>query len=338
VLTGRVARKHFVIGLMLVSILANLGSALAPNYVVLVATRCAAGSVVATFFAVAIATAVSTAQPGFEAAAVARVALGMNLGIVLGTPLGAAIGQNLTWRATFATVALCVAAALPLVLRFMPDMPGSAAGSITGELRVFTDRAVLWALALTAVGNLGAVMVFTYIAPLLTEVGRFPAAAVPVLLLVYGLGAVVGNQLGGKLADRALLPSVTALLVALAIVLVLLWTAGGTTILVAPLIFALGALAFAIIPGMQTRVVAAATAAPTLAVAVNASGYQLAAAGAGRIGGAGLGEGAGLPSLYPVGAALTALGVALAAYLLWRDRRIRANAQKCSRPAEFDKI
>ncbi|WP_159847853.1 MFS transporter [Nocardia sp. CY41] len=338
VLTARVARKPLVIGLMLVSMLANLGSALAPNYVVLLATRCAAGSVVATFFAVAIATAVSTAQPGSEAAAVARVALGMNLGIVLGTPLGAAIGQSLSWRATFATVALCVAAALPLVLRFMPDMPGSAAGSITGELRVFTDRAVLWALTLTAVGNLGGVMVFTYIAPLLTEVGGFPAAAVPVLLLVYGLGAVVGNQLGGKLADRALLPSVTALLAALAVVLVLLRLAGDVRILVVPLIFLLGALAFAIIPGMQARVIAAATAAPTLAVAVNASGYQLAAAGAGRIGGAVLGDGAGLSSLYPVGAALTGLGVALAAYLLWRDHRIRVNAEKRSRAKELDKI
>ncbi|MBF6218394.1 MFS transporter [Nocardia abscessus] len=336
VLTARVARKPLVIGLVLVSILANTGSALAPNYVVLLMTRCAAGSVVATFFAVAIATAVSTARPGSEAAAVARVVLGMNLGIVLGTPLGAAIGQSLDWRATFAAVALCAALALPLVLRFMPDSPGSAAVSAGRELRVFTDRDVLWALALTAVGNIGVVMVFTYITPLLTEVGGFPAGAVPILLLVYGFGAVVGNQVGGRLADRALLPSVTALLAALAIVLVLLWTAGDVRILVAPLLFALGALAFAIIPGMQTRVIAAATAAPTLAVAVNASGFQLAAAGAGRIGGWVLGDGPGLRSLYLVGAALTGLGVALAVYLLRRDRRIRASGETIALAGEFE--
>ncbi|WP_039800027.1 MFS transporter [Nocardia araoensis] len=338
VLTARVARRPLVIGLVLVAILANLGSALAPNYVVLMASRCAAGSVVATFFAVAIATAVSTARPGSEAAAVARVALGMNLGIVLGTPLGAAIGRSLDWRATFAAVALCSAAALGLVLRFVPNSPGSAAGSIGRELRVFADRDVLWALALTAIGNIGGVMVFTYIAPLLTEVGGFPPAAVPILLLVYGLGAVVGNQFGGKLADRALLPSVTALLAALAAVLVLLRLAADVRVVLAPLIFALGALAFAVIPGMQARVITAATAAPTLAVAVNASGYQLAAAGAGRIGGAVIGDGTGLRSLYSVGAALTGLGVALAVYLLLRDRRIRSRAETNSPAAEFDKL
>ncbi|MGO4615486.1 MFS transporter [Nocardia sp. 2YAB30] len=322
VLTARVARKPLVVGLVLVSIVANLGSALAPNYVALLLMRGAAGSVVATFFAVAIATAVSTAQPGREAAAVARVALGMNLGIVLGTPLGAGISQSLSWRATFVAVALCAAAALPLVLRFVPSRPGVTAGAVRGELRVFTDRDVLWAIALTAVGNIGVVMVFTYITPLLTEVAGFTASAAPILLLVYGIGAVVGNQLGGRLADRALLPSVTALLAALAGVLMLFWAAGGVPLLVVALTFVLGGLAFAIIPGMQTRVVAAATAAPTLAVAVNASGFQLAAACAGRLGGWVIGDGSGLRSLYPVGAAFTLLGVAVAGYLLWRDRRL----------------
>ncbi|MEV6321248.1 MFS transporter [Nocardia sp. NPDC051787] len=335
VLTATVARKPLVVGLVSIAILANLGSALAPNYAVLLAMRGAAGSVVATFFAVAIATAVSTAQPGAEATAVARVALGMNLGIVLGTPLGAAIGQSLGWRATFAAVALCAAAALPLLLRFMPDQPGSSAGSIGNELRVFADRDVLWAIALTVVGNIGVVMVFTYITPLLTGVGGLPAGAVPILLLVYGVGAVLGNQLGGKLADRALLPSVTVLLAALAGVLVLFWLAGGIRIVAAALTFALGALAFAIIPGMQARVVATATAAPTLAVAVNASGFQLAAAGAGRIGGWVIDDGAGLRALYPVGAALTGCGVAVATYLLWRDRRAKSRREPDPQP-EFE--
>ncbi|WP_330229061.1 MFS transporter [Nocardia sp. NBC_00508] len=335
VLTAKVARKPLVVGLVSISILANLGSALAPNYVVLLAMRAAAGSVVATFFAVAIATAVSSAQPGAEATAVARVALGMNLGIVLGTPLGAAIGQSLGWRATFIAVALCAAAALPLVLRFMPKQPGSAASSVGSELRVFTDRDVLGAIALTAVGNVGVVMVFTYITPLLTEVGGFTAGAVPILLLVYGLGAVLGNQVGGKLADRALLPSVTGLLAALAGVLILFWLAGGNRIAGAALTFVLGALAFAIIPGMQARVVATAAAAPTLAVAVNASAFQLAAAGAGRIGGWVIGDGAGLRSLYPVGAAMTGCGVAVAGYLLWRDRRVESHGEPAGQP-EFE--
>lgn len=163
-------------------------------------------------------------------------------------------------------------------------------------------------------------MVFTYITPLLTEVGGFSVGTVPILLLFYGLGAVTGNHLGGRAADRTLLPSVTVLLGALTGVMVLLWSMGGVRLIVAPLIFVLGALAFAIIPGMQTGVIGAAAAAPALAVAVNASGFQLAAAGASHIGGSILGAGWSPRSLYAVGAALTGLGIALAIHLIRRDR------------------
>ncbi|WP_433658136.1 MFS transporter [Nocardia sp. CA-128927] len=322
VLTARVARKPLVVGLVLVSVLANLGSAIAPNYAVLLVMRGAAGLVVATFFAVAIATAVSTAAPGKAAAAVARVALGMNLGIVFGTPIGAVIGQSLGWRATFVAVALCAAVALPLVLRFMPDRPGAVSGSVLGELRVFGDREVWWAIGLMALGNIGVVTVFTFITPLLTDIGGFAASTVPVLLLVYGVGAVVGNQAGGWLADRALLPSVAGLLAALVGALALFWMVGGNQIAAVVMTFVIGALAFAIIPGMQTRVVASAVAAPTLAVAVNASGFQLAAACAGWLGGRVIGAGSGLRSIPLVGAGLTAAGLALALGLLWRDRTV----------------
>ncbi|MCP9953176.1 MFS transporter [Actinomadura madurae] len=196
-LTARLPRKPLIGGLVAVSILGNLGSALAPNYPVLLAARFAAGLVVATFFAVAISTAVSMAAPGREASTIAKVALGMNLGIVLGTPLRTLVGQDLGWRAAFAAVAAIAAVALPMVLGSVPAAPGAAPGSPRGELRVFAGRDVRLAIALTALGNVGAVTVFTYIAPLLTGIGGFGEGAVPVLLLVYGAGAVIGNLLGG---------------------------------------------------------------------------------------------------------------------------------------------
>jgi DHA1 family inner membrane transport protein len=72
---------------------------------------------------------------------------------------------------------------------------------------------------------------------------------------------------------------------------------------------------------MQIRVVTAAGAAPTLAVAVNASGFQLAAAFAGRIGGWAIDDGPGLRSIYPIAAVLTVSGSALALHMLRRDRK-----------------
>lgn len=320
VLTARVARKPLIVALIAVSVLGNLGSAIAPNYPVLLASRFAAGSVVATFFAVAIATAISMSPPDKHASTVAKVALGMNLGIVLGTPIGTVIGHNVGWRATFLAVAAVSVAALLLVLRFVPDQPAATSGPVLSELRVFGDRRVQWALALTALGNLGVVTVFTYIAPLLTGVSGFTADAVAVLLLVYGVGAVAGNFLGGWLADKALMPSLIGLLAALAGVLALFWFVGDSKAFATIMVFATGVLAFAIIPGMQTRVLTTARSAPTLAIAVNASGFQLAAAFAGWLGGRVIDSGLGTRSLSLVGAALTVAGVAVAVHILRRDR------------------
>ncbi|WP_406234221.1 MFS transporter [Nocardia sp. NBC_01009] len=323
--TARLARKPLIIGLIAVAVLANLGSAVAPNYAVLLITRGAAGLVVATFFAVAIATAVSTAPPDRQSAAVAKVALGMNLGIILGTPIGTPIGtligQSFGWRATFATVGVFAAGAVLMVLRFVPVLPVHATGPVLPELRVFANRDVQMAIALTAVGNVGLVMVFSYIAPLLTEVAGFADGAVPILLLVYGVGAVIGNFLGGWLADKSLLPSVAGLLGCLAAALMVMWAVGADAAPVAASIFVIGVFGFAIIPGMQTRVMATASAAPTLAIAVNASGFQLAAAFAGWLGGR-VGDSAwGLRSIYLVGALLTFAGLVIAVYMVHRDRR-----------------
>ncbi|WP_307793305.1 MFS transporter [Amycolatopsis sp. MtRt-6] len=322
-LTARLSRKPLIIGLITVAVLANAASAVAPGYPLLLVSRVLAGLVVATFFAVAIATAAAEARPGKQASAVAKVALGLNLGIVLGAPLGTFVGQHLGWRATFWAVAGAAALALPAVLRFVPDRPSETTGPVIGELRVFADRRVQLAIALTAAGNVGVLTVFTYLAPLLTEVGGFPAGAVPVLLLGYGAGAVLGNAVGGRLADRALLPSLAGLLATLAGVLALAWAGGGHPVVTVVSTVLLGALAFAIVPGMQTRVITAAGAAPTLAVAVNASGYQLAAAFAGWLGGRVIDTGGPRP-IYLVAALLTVGGLGIALYSLRRDRRVRA--------------
>jgi DHA1 family inner membrane transport protein len=317
--TARLPRKPLILGLIAVSVVGNLGSALAPTYPVLLATRFVAGLVVATFFAVAIATAVATAPAGKEASTVAKLTVGMNLGIVLGTPVGTALGQHLGWRAPFAVIAAVSLAALALVARFVPARPPAATGSVLAELRVFGDRDLQLALALTAVGNVGLVTVFTYLAPLLTDIGGFGASAVPALLLVYGVGAVLGNFVGGWLADKALMPSLAGLLAALAGALALFWLLGGVRPAAAALTFLLGALAFAVIPGMQTRVVGTASAAPTLAVAVNASGFQLAAAFAGWLGGRVI-DGPGLRALPLTAALLTLAALPIALYAMRRDR------------------
>ncbi|MEU4841973.1 MFS transporter [Nocardia testacea] len=321
-LTARFRRKPLLLALLAVAVAGNVASALAPLYGLLFVARVVTAFVTATFFATAIVAATSVQPPEKQGSTVAKLVLGMNLAMVLGAPLGTVVGTTYGWRATFAAIAAVCFTGLLLVARWVADVPGSRSPVAT-ELRVFTDRRVQLAIAVTAVGNTGALMVFTYFAPLLTDIAGFAAGAVPVLLLVYGVGAIAGNLLGGRIADRALLSSQPAMLVLSVVTLLLTWVVGGITGAVAVLVFVLGAMAFAVVPGMQARILQTATGAPTLAIAVNASAYQLAAAAAGWLGGRTM-DAAGLRHIYPVAAAVTAAGAVLSGMIWYRERGVPA--------------
>jgi DHA1 family inner membrane transport protein len=311
-------RKPLVLALLVVAIAGNLISAVAPGYGVLFAARIVTALVTATFFANAIVIVASAAPPGKQASAVAKLALGMNLAMILGAPLGTWIGDAFTWRATFLAITVCCAVGLVLVARFVPDASAESSSGAWSELKVFRQRELQLAIGVTAVANVGVLMVFTYLAPLLTDVSSFGADAVAPMLLVYGLGATIGNLAGGWLADRALLATQLAALALLA-ALFLVWRLTTGTTLTAVLVFATGVVGFSVIPGMQTRVMATAAAAPTLAIAVNASAYQLAAAFAGWLGGRVI-DGPGLRAIYLAAALTTILGIGLSAAAWLRER------------------
>ncbi|MFF9838213.1 MFS transporter [Streptomyces sp. NPDC013740] len=320
-LTARYPRKQLILVLLVVAILGNLASALAPVYGVALVARVITALVTSTFFANAIVIATSTVPPEKAASTVSKLILGMNLAMILGAPLGTFVGNSLGWRATFVAIALTCALGLLMVARFVPALPNSTSTSAFGELRVLKNAPVQLAILVTVVGNAGLLIVFTYFAPLLTDISGFTTAAVPVLLLVYGVGATVGNLAGGWLADRALMPSLVGLLAALAAALLGMWAVGASLVGSAIMVFLLGALGFSIVPGTQARVLGTAQQAPTLALAVNSSAYQLAAAFASWLGGRIIDGELGLRGIYPVAAAITALGILTCLFAWFRDRR-----------------
>jgi DHA1 family inner membrane transport protein len=323
VLTTRVQRRPLMLGLMVLFIAGNLLAAVAPNYEVLMAARVLSALTHSTFFAVSIVVASVLAAPGQQASALAKVALGLNLATVLGVPLGTIIGQQFGWRSTFLAVAAVSAIATALVLLAVKVPPTDSTASARSELKVFANKDVRMAILMTALSQAGVFAVFTFIAPLLTEVTGYSATAVTVLLLVFGVGSAIGNLVGGKLADRALLPSLVWLLVALVGVLALFYFTAGNKVLAAITLFVFGAAAFSIIPGLQARILSAATDAPTLAIAVNISAFQIANALGAYLGSQVLDFGWSVRSTTLVGSAVTVAGLAMAVYTLLRERSPR---------------
>ncbi|AKU17802.1 MFS transporter [Luteipulveratus mongoliensis] len=321
-LTTGASRKPLMLALLGVAVVGNIGSALAPTFATVLAARVLTALVTSTFFAQAMVLAVRLGPPERAATAVARLALGMSLAMVIGAPIGTVIGHHWGWRATFGGIGVACLAGLLLVARAVTDPePGERRGSAIGELRVLRRRPVIGALAVTAVGNVGVLMVFSYLAPLMTEVAGRAANGLPMLLLAYGVGATVGNLLGGFVFDRRPQSALPLLLGALAVALVVSWLVATSPLPGAAAVVVIGALGFAVIPGMQARVMSAAADAPTLAMAVNASGYQVAAAAAGLIGGLITDSGAGPRPIYLVAAVLTACGLALSSWTARQSER-----------------
>ncbi|MFC9664825.1 MFS transporter [Nocardia sp. NPDC127606] len=330
-LTARYSRKPLISVLLLVAVAGNVASALAPSYEFLFVARVVTALVTSTFFANAIVIATSTSPPDKQASTVSKLVFGMNIAMVVGVPIGTLLGDRFDWRTPFFAIAVVCALGLALVLRSVPEVANSG-GSAWSELRVFRDRNVLLAIAVTAIGSAGVLMVFVYFAPLLTDIATFASSAVAVMLLVYGLGATVGNVVGGRLSDRSPKRAQLGLLALLACALLLMWAVSGQIVLIGVMVFLVGALGFSVIPGMQARVLNTAREAPTLAIAVNASAYQLAAAFAGWFGGQVI-DSAGLRVVYLVAAAVTVLGIAVSAVAWHRDtaesKRAASAAELC---------
>ncbi|MEV4247487.1 MFS transporter [Streptosporangium canum] len=321
VLGTRMRRKHLLLALMVIFILGNVLSALAPTYGLMMTGRVVASFTHGAFFGVGAILAGDLVAPGRRASAIALMFTGLTLANVLGVPMGTFIGQAFGWRVTFWVVAGLGVVGLLSIAALVPVQARPTGTDIGAELAVFRNPQVWLAIAMTVLGFGGVFASFTYIAPMMTEVAGFSEGAVSWLLVLFGIGLVIGNLLGGRLADRALMPSLYALLAGLALVLAVFTFTSRAQIPAAITVFLLGAFGFATVPPLQKRVLDNAAAAPTLASAVNIGAFNLGNALAAWLGGLVITAGLGYTAPNWVGALLAAAALALAALSGLLERR-----------------
>ncbi|MFJ8403943.1 MFS transporter [Streptomyces microflavus] len=335
----RIRRKYLLAALLLVSVAGNAVSSLAPNFGVLVAGRMLTAVIHGTFLAVCVVTASSMAAKGREGSAVANTQLGINLATVLGVPLGTLVAQQFNWRATFGGVAVLALVALVLILLVIPDDDATVDAPPAHQLRVFRQWQVIGTVVATMLCSAGMFTLITYMVPLLTDVGGLPSAWVPAVLLAYGLGSLVGNAVGGRLANKSVDTAVLTLSWVLAAVCLLYWFAAPSAVGGAVFLALFSIATFALIPGLQTKVLTAAADAPTLSLTANMSAFGLGAALGSWAGGQVIDQGFGTRAVTLGAAAFAALGAVLIAQIVYAERRRKAVAQSdadtgasCRRP------
>ncbi|MCX5209020.1 MFS transporter [Kitasatospora sp. NBC_00240] len=308
----RVSRKRMLMLLMGLFIAGNLLSAVAPVFGVMIAGRLVASLAHGAFFGIGAVVAADLVAPSRKAGAIALMFTGLTVANVVGVPLGTYVGQAAGWRTTFFLVAALGVIGLAGIARLVPEIPRPQGVRLRHELAAFRNVQVLLAMGMTVLGFGGVFAAITYISPMMTEVAGFADSSVTWLLVLFGLGMVGGNLLGGKLADRALMPLLYVTLGSLALVLALFTVTAHNRFAAAVTITLIGALGFAAVPPLQKRVLDQAAGAPTLASAVNIGAFNLGNALAALIGGMVISAGFGWTAPNWVGAALAASALLLA--------------------------
>ncbi|RZA31661.1 MAG: MFS transporter [Lysobacteraceae bacterium] len=319
--TGRMPRKAVLVMLMVVFTLGNLACALAPDYTVLMIARVITSLAHGTFFGVGAVVATGLVAEDRKASAISIMFTGLTVATLLGVPAGAWLGLEYGWRSTFwAVTAIGVVATLVIATLVPKDPSDTPAMAFGAELRAVARPPVMLGLLMTVLGFGGMFTVYTYIQPLLTEVAGFSQAAVSPVLLVFGVGMIIGNLLGGKFADRRLLPALLATLGSLAAVMGLMGFALHSQWAMVLFVGLLGAAAFATVSPLQLWVLQKANGAQSLASSLNIGAFNLGNAFGAWLGGAVIVHGPGLEALPWVAALvpLSALLVALWAVALER--------------------
>jgi len=328
--TGRVPRRTLLIALMGIFTLGNALSAAADSYAWLFLARVLTSFTHGAFFGVGAVVAASLVAPDKRAGAVAAMFMGLTIATVGGVPVSAWAAEQFGWRSVFwAITALGVVAMVSLRLA-LPHIEGNSRGNVRAELSVLARVPVIKALAMTVIASSAMFTVFTYIAPILLERTQASTEFVAGMLVLYGLGLTAGNWLGGRYADRSIDATLIVTLASTVILLLLFSVGMQWHASAAVLIFLWGITSFAVVAPLQTRVMTAASAAPTLASAVNIGAFNLGNAVGAVLGGAVIRAGLGLPAVALAGALMAAAG--LLAVIAWREKPPGAiSPDECSR-------
>lgn len=318
---ARFPRKKLLLVLAAAFTLGTVLSAVLPTFGLVLAARFIAGLPHGAYFGIASLVAASLMGPGKRGAGVAYVLSGLTIANVIGVPAITFLGQQAGWRVAYFAVAAIFGLTFIALAFLLPPQPGDSSATMKRELKAF-GRSQVWLTLLTgAIGFGGFFCVYTFISPISTDVAGLPPLAVPIVLVVVGLGMTLGNIIGGWAADRNVVRAIYSFfalfVVALAGLALMAHLVPGLFIFV----FLVGVAASGISPAIQTRLMDVAGDSQTLAAAANHSALNIGNSLGAYLGGLTIAAGLGYVSPVWVGLMLCAPGLAFVTWSVLLQRR-----------------
>ncbi|MFJ8863811.1 MFS transporter [Streptomyces sp. NPDC102451] len=220
--TLRLPRRSTLVLTLAVFAAGHVIAALSSSFTLVFAARVLSALATGAFWAVASVVATAAAGPAMSSRALGVMVSGSALATVIGVPVGTWAGQAVGWRGTFWALAALAGVAALLIGRFVPADEQRTTVSVRSEFTAVRQGRLWLSMSATALITGGAMAAFSYITPLLTERTGLSAGAVPLVLIGYGIGALAGTNLGGRLGDRKPLTTVTGAAIGAALILLLL--------------------------------------------------------------------------------------------------------------------
>ncbi|MBL3655173.1 MFS transporter [Fulvivirga sediminis] len=325
ILGGRWSSKTMLLLLMAWFTVFNTLSALANSYEALLAFRFLAGLPHGAFFGMGAVVASRLAKPGKSARAIAIMFTGLTVANVVGVPLGTYLGHNYGWHITFYIVGVIGIITLSSIYFWMPFLPKSSAKNVKSEFSVLKKKELWLGFFLTTIGTAGFFAWYSYIAPLITDVAGHPENMVSYGMILAGLGMVLGNFIGAKLAEQfSPLRAVFIALVAMVICLVSNTYLAQNEIMVMVTTFIIGVTAFTVSTPIQMVMIQASEGSEMLGSSLNQSAFNMGNASGAYLAGLPIAMGYGVASAQLVGAAMALTGLGIAATLA----HVRKNKRK----------
>lgn len=322
-------RKRVLLWLMLAFALGNVASALAPTFELALVARLLTGLPHGAFFGVASVVAGGMVPAARKTTAMSVVFAGLTIANIVGVPATTLIGQQTSWRLVYALVGVIALLCAGLVALFVHESTGEAeAGALRRELKAFTRPQVWLTLSVAVFGGGGLFATFSYIAPMMTDVAGYAEGSVTYLLVLFGLGMTVGNLVGAKLADKALMRTLIVSLVLEALVASVFVFGAHDKIASAALIFLFPATSLAALPALQSRIISLAGGAPNLAAASIQAAFNVANSIGAYLGGVAIAQGFGYASVNWVATVLILVGVGFAVASVGLDRHQKASDRR----------
>jgi DHA1 family inner membrane transport protein len=309
VLGARVPRKTLLLLLMAAITLANLASAVANTFPLLVLARFASGLPHGAYFGIGAVVAASLVPAGRRARAVAMTMMGLTVANIVGVPLATLLGQTFGWRSTYGTVVLIGLVTLVAIELLVPPVAAHPEASPRRELAALKRLQVWLTLLLGSIGFGGLFAVYSYVSPTLTDVAGAPESAVPVVLAVFGIGMTLGNLVGGRLADWSVLRTLAFGSSAVVLVLLTFPLAAHSLVSAVTWMFLLALTSSSTIPAMTARLLDVSHEGKSLAAALNHAALNVGNALGAGLGGLVIAAGFGYTAPALVGAGLSTAGL-----------------------------